>query len=342
MRKRRLIRYILSAFLALGIFTNWHLIRELNSEEERLIRQEFRQTLMRYFPEHIRHANRQFGLKKICCDNSSPSFHKKPPVVLVHGLDDPGNTWKDLVPHLVDERYSIWELRYPDDQPIEDSAVFFHEELQKLFQSNVQTVDIVAHSMGGLVSRELLSHTRYIKNEQIPKIRRLVMIGTPNHGSELARFRLLAEMHDQTAELFAGKFNWLGFIADGAGEAGIDLTPGSVFLQKINSRPSITDTQVVVIAGVLTQIEIDKIEGQIAWFNENTSNKLHASLTHVAKVLEKLINDVGDGLVTLESARLKNAEFHVVKGNHISMIRKSVFANERVPAAIPVVMSVLH
>ncbi|NIO09464.1 MAG: acetyltransferase, partial [Deltaproteobacteria bacterium] len=53
----------------------------------------------------------------------------------------------------------------------------------------------------------------------MPAVTALIMVGTPNHGSQLARLRVFTEMRDQLARLTKGEINWLGGILDGAGEA---------------------------------------------------------------------------------------------------------------------------
>ncbi|MCP4693832.1 MAG: acetyltransferase, partial [Desulfobacterales bacterium] len=65
---------------------------------------------------------------------------------------------------------------------------------------------------------------------RLPAASRLILVGVPNHGSQLARFRVLGEFRDQWMHLFKGEGHWPRWIMDGAGEAKIDLLPGSRFL----------------------------------------------------------------------------------------------------------------
>jgi hypothetical protein len=92
--------------------------------------------------------------------------------------------------------------------------------------------------MGGLVSREMLTspeikYNRSVKNSQVSDVAALIMVGTPNHGSQLARLRVFTEMRDQLSRLAKGQASWLGLIIDGAGEAKIDLLPRSRFLTEL-------------------------------------------------------------------------------------------------------------
>ena len=75
-------------------------------------------------------------------------------VVLIHGLDDPGKVWMNLGPALARRNFSVWTMRYPNDQPIDKSAELLSAELKKLARAAPgRAVALVAHSMGGLVSR---------------------------------------------------------------------------------------------------------------------------------------------------------------------------------------------
>jgi len=95
--------------------------------------------------------------------------------------------------------------------------------------------------MGGLVARDLLTspeikYDRAVKQGEVLEVNSLIMVGTPNHGSQLVRFRTFGKLRDQLTRLTKGEANWLGFILDGAGEAKIDLLPGSRFLAELNDR----------------------------------------------------------------------------------------------------------
>ena len=95
------------------------------------------------------------------------------------------------------------------------------------------------------------------------------MVGTPNHGSQLARFRVFAEMRDHLARLTIGEAVWLGAIFDGAGEAKIDLLPGSLFLTELNARPHPEGVDQLIIAGMISPWN----EGDISRWRENIDQK---------------------------------------------------------------------
>ena len=131
--------------------------------------------------------------------------------MLIHGLDDPGAVWQNLAPALVKDGYNVWLMHYPNDQPIVDSAYLFFMKLHGLKESGVNRLCIVAHSMGGLVSREMLTspaigYKTSVEKGQVPEVINLIMIGTPNHGSQLARFRIVTEMRGMNPVELPGVF----------------------------------------------------------------------------------------------------------------------------------------
>jgi len=283
-----------------------------------------------HFPEAYAEQQAKFGLKRQS-DNSSVT--KQRIIILIHGLDDPGKVWMNLQPVLIKQGYDVWRFEYPDDQPIHDSARLLYQQLAKQHSILGEQVEIIAHSMGGLVSREMLTHPEFNCEaclQQRPGIDRLIMVGTPNHGSELARFRYFSEVRDQ---LFSGDFHWLGGIVDGNGEAGDDLVPGSRFLTQLNSRPHPTETEYIVIAGMLATKELSELTLQL-----EPLNKLNRKIQQIS---EQVIQSVGDGLVSLESATLEGVKRYKVTGTHLSIIRNIFEQSERMPPAIPLIQKLL-
>lgn len=82
-------------------------------------------------------------------------------------------------------------------------------------------IDIVAHSLGGLVSREFLS-----TGTGRGKIRRLVTLGTPHQGTPLSKF-----------------LRW--FPGSSLGE---DLQPGSYFLKNLIQTPLPKNAEIISLA----------------------------------------------------------------------------------------------
>ena len=307
----------------------WQLGRTLFFDQEQEIRNEIRASFEQGFNQKAQDAQQQYGLKPL-----HQSSHNGIHIVLIHGLDDPGKVWMNLAPKLLEQQYAVWEMNYPNDQAIAASAELFRNELITLGSSGISEVVVIAHSMGGLITREVLTNPQWqcpaaCTDNEIPTVKQLIMVGTPNHGSELARFRMLGEIREQIERLLDGQADWLGWIFDGAGEAGIDLIPGSDFLVSLNQRPLPDNTDYFIIAGVIGEQERKLLKGLL----EPLEN--HQALTDL---LDKLIDTIGDGLVTLDSTRLENVPAEIVAGNHMTIIRNVSRSSSSTPPAIPIIM----
>jgi pimeloyl-ACP methyl ester carboxylesterase len=268
-------------------------------------------------------------------------------VVLIHGLDDPGRLWAELTPKLVRAGFVPCEITYPNDQPIVKSVDDVATHLAALRQRGVTRLNIVAHSMGGLISRELLTSPEHYNGDarggtKYPHVEKLIMLGTPNAGSQCARLDLAAEMREQAIRAFSGDGLLFGSIFDGAGEARIDLIPKSEFLLRLNNRSMPKHVRMTIVAGRASPLkagQIDTFKKMMAVRFADHADKIDALGAAVADLAEGL----GDGVVSLESAKLEGVEdFVMVDGNHVSMIRRYITSNGPVPPAVPVVMDRLE
>jgi pimeloyl-ACP methyl ester carboxylesterase len=318
-------------------------------EEEKQVRTDIRKTVEGVFPQQAIESLQAYGLTALGAEGSEPATVESLAfsVVLVHGLDDPGKVWMNLAPALAAENIPVWQLRYPNDQPIADSARFFYQELAGLKLLGVSRIAIVAHSMGGLVSRELLTSPQIayadkVQAEELPRVDALVMIGTPNHGSEMARFRGFGEFREQWVHLLEGRGQMLQGVFDGLGEAKIDLLPGSLFLTTLNERPHAGGVRMLIIAGNASPWNENDIEHLLDSAAESTPTAAQQMLVDAQDLLESMNNGLGDGVVTVESTRLDGIEHRVVPGNHLSMIRNVRGNSSRIPPSVPLVLAFLE
>jgi len=123
---------------------------------------------------------------------ADPTFTHRP-VVFVHGYNAGPGVWGDMRTYTRDYGYSPDELLvfdYSHDTPGETSITTLGEDLDHYIDDNNlvdrspdHRIDIVAHSMGGLVARAYLAAPahRYTTAH-------LVTYGSPNHGTDPARF----------------------------------------------------------------------------------------------------------------------------------------------------------
>ena len=312
-------------------------------DRDRQASKEMRHKVAKTFPDQAARVIESFGLFPYTgsAAEGTSMAPSSAAVVLIHGLDDPGKVWMNLAPELTGRGYAVWQMFYPNDQAIVDSALYFFDALKGLQENGITRITIISHSMGGLVSREMLTsplidYRDKVRKKEVPRVENLVMVGTPNHGSEMVRFRLFGEIRDQWVNMVKGKGNVLRGILDGVGEAKADLLPESQFLEILNSRPNPEGVQLFIIAGVVSPWNEGEVKQLIDTMAEKTGNNLEM-LADLESFLKSMSNGLGDGLVTVESTKLEGVDHTTVHGTHLSMIRNIMEGDNRIPPAIPVI-----
>jgi len=248
-------------------------------------------------------------------------------VLLVHGLDEPGGIWDQLAPRLAQAGHVVIRYDYANDQSIAASASGLISALESISSSSlIDTqyieLDVVCHSMGGLVSFDAMTRDEF--DGLNIELGQFITIGTPFGGSPWARLRAVAEIREQVQRwVESDDLNpkrLLGFARDGVGEAGDDLLPGSDFLSDLNGRAIPDGLRVTCIVGktLPTGNELHMM------FASGALNDLVGSRD--AEVLEReiqrLSNELGDGVVPMSSAVLKGAdEVITLSANHRALVR---------------------
>ena len=127
-----------------------------------------------------------------------PITLKRPPVILVHGLWGSADAWDVFEPIFNDRGlYDVFRVDYSEEGRV--SSISQHViELKYIFEDiydslkkqdfAVKKVDIIAHSLGGLLTRE---YCEQFNSECHDRIRRFITIATPHFGSELADILLV-------------------------------------------------------------------------------------------------------------------------------------------------------
>lgn len=236
----------------------------------------------------------------------------RPPVMLIHGFTGDESTWQYLAVQLRRDKYDAIIREYYKG-PIEESTIerqsqklgAYIQELREAYLKNgilQNRVDIVAHSMGGLISRyyisnmakygktagiyipynvklspETLAQQRFQKPFVLNDVRKLIMVGTPNHGSSFMDERIGA---------------WNALISKVHQLANGELRYDSPFLAKLNAGESEgrhldRHVQYALIYGKRRRSQVYPLD-----------NVLHP----VATALRELTDD--DGVVTVKSAML--------------------------------------
>ncbi len=132
---------------------------------------------------------------------SEPIVVRAKPVFLVHGLNSNAATWEPYA-GLLREVNPTWRafavpglltgddlIRQQRSVSLVANAFAMHEYIEKIRrQEQAWHVDIVAHSMGGLISRQYIHSFMPVETGEDapgyrPVVKHLVMLGTPNMGS---------------------------------------------------------------------------------------------------------------------------------------------------------------
>ena len=112
----------------------------------------------------------------------------KETVILLHGITRSNLDMLMLKNRLSAEGYHCLNMQYPSTKhPIGDLSTMVHKALEREDRyTGADKVHFVGHSMGGLITRTYL--TTYKDEIPAEKMGRVVMLGTPNGGSEVADF----------------------------------------------------------------------------------------------------------------------------------------------------------
>jgi pimeloyl-ACP methyl ester carboxylesterase len=152
----------------------------------------------------------------------------RPPVLLIHGYLATRGSLHLLGRYLADRGHIVFS--YPLGFPvnlgdIRDSAGLIARKVESIVaQTGVTEIDVVGHSLGGLVG---LYYLKRLGGRH--RVRRLIMLGTPTQGTWSAL---------------------LGLVTAPLGRASLQLLPGSPFLRELGEMPLPQGADVVSIGAV--------------------------------------------------------------------------------------------
>ncbi|HZU35926.1 MAG TPA: alpha/beta fold hydrolase, partial [Gemmataceae bacterium] len=226
----------------------------------------------------------------------------KIPVLMVHGFWASPLTWTAMFNDLradpyLRQHFQFWFYLYPTGNPCLQSAADLRTALRQLREeidpqhrdAALDQLVIVAHSMGGLVSKLLVEDSRddfwrlvsqqpfdtlklrpqtraelqrlfFFRRE--PSIRRLVFIATPHHGSKLAPspagqlvaqfIRMPQALAQAMRDVAQEDPQALPGLRDGAIASSLDmLAPGAPALELLAARPKPPDVHFHSIIGIV-------------------------------------------------------------------------------------------
>jgi len=182
----------------------------------------------------------------LCAEGATPCTTDSPypPVLFVHGVQpfgDPYGDWYGTFgggPGLLSQNnVDVYHLAYNSSKDIRDSAVSLALAVRRIkSETGKPFVNVIAHSMGGLVARAYLqglARPRFVtvldpalaaQLAYQQDIGKLMMRGTPNHGSVYGVAQVLR------------------------GESYLQMLPGSGFLTELNERSAFPDSVVLEVA----------------------------------------------------------------------------------------------
>jgi pimeloyl-ACP methyl ester carboxylesterase len=114
-----------------------------------------------------------------------PYTPAKIPVLFVHGINGSPRDWAPIIDRLDRDRFQPWFLAYASGLPLEMNARYLFETVKQLqLLHDFKELHLVAHSMGGLVSKSLLQ--RYSAVGGI-SVKSFITLSTPWAGHDAAQ-----------------------------------------------------------------------------------------------------------------------------------------------------------
>lgn len=114
-----------------------------------------------------------------------PYHEEKIPVIFVHGVSGHPAIWKTIVSKLDRSKFQPWFYYYPSGLRIDSLGQWLSSHLYQLQgRYNFDHVYLVAHSMGGLVSRVAIND--FIAKDRGHMIKLFISLSTPWGGHKLA------------------------------------------------------------------------------------------------------------------------------------------------------------
>ncbi|MES1205777.1 MAG: alpha/beta fold hydrolase [Pseudomonadota bacterium] len=173
-------------------------------------------------------GNRAPHAQRAEADAKADNHSGQPPVLLIHGYLATRGSLHLFEQHLADRGHIVisYPLGFPVNmRDIRDSAGLIARKVESIVgQTGVTRIDVVGHSMGGLVG---LYYLKRLGGRH--RVRRLVMMGTPTQGTWSAL---------------------LGLVTAPFGRASLQLLPGSPFLRELEEMPLPEGAEVISIGAI--------------------------------------------------------------------------------------------
>ena len=111
---------------------------------------------------------------------------KKIPVLFVHGINGSPKNFKYIISQLDHKKFQPWIFYYPTGLRLGLCGNFLNNSVNELLvKYQIKTIYVVAHSMGGLVSRSFIN--KNLKNSNNSAIKLFISISSPWQGHKMAK-----------------------------------------------------------------------------------------------------------------------------------------------------------
>lgn len=245
-------------------------------------------------------------------DDFRPGIHT---ILLVHGLESHADELGRFQQACRNWGVQTLVFDYPNDGPIAWSGDRVSEDLKALSEKHPELrVAIVAHSMGGLVSRYCLE----TPGKQPSCVTDLFTLGTPHGGTALSEIQPWMELY---FEAFSKNVPRWGTLQDGLGEAADDLLPGNEFLKTLNGRQwPPTGVAYHVAAGCKSLVPKSLLDTAQSAAGSIAKKELQDQVLAILSSPE-LQDGLGDGAVSVQGALLPGVESRrTFDLNHLQLV----------------------
>lgn len=324
------VLFVTSAFILITLGV-WIAFAEQDPQLERELRTATQEQLNEWFPEAMALPPELVGFQRGGSDSSLPD------VILIHGLDEPGDIWNETLAAFAEAGIETWEFRYPNDQAIDRSTDLLAKYWTSLDQG--ESIILIGHSMGGLIIRDFITRWLYPEDNSRhldgPDVLGVIQVGSPNQGSAWARFRAWLEVREWLSHIPEGQLSpFIGF-RQGTGAAKIDLRPGSQFLNDLNSRNWPEQVKIQIIGGKLSEPTYAMLENIDQIARELNIKDVRQSME---SWWDEIGDDLGDGVVPLSSLTFNGAPEPILfPASHRGLLISMPLVDTPPPAIAPMI-----
>jgi triacylglycerol esterase/lipase EstA (alpha/beta hydrolase family) len=237
-------------------------------------------------------------------------------VLLLHGWISNHEIWEDVEDHFATEgNYATWNIDYPNTGHIAELAAVIPKSINyiKSKSTNPDKINIVAHSMGGLLARSYINGIATTTSGQVidfnDDIERVALLGTPNKGS---RYKEFLDALPSALILKLGDYEQY---------AAYEMQENSSFLNQLNQIPTPASVGIISFAGDDT--DLGGVWGTL----------LGLLAPHVKTAIKLILNGMGpnDGIVSIYSATYDLLiPYRLVDRNHLDIYKDNFFGNNDV------------